>query len=217
MYKNDEKIYETIMLKELKEEDIKENIKKGKFIISSFEKNSVVHFEGDACNNLEIIISGRVSVDRLDETGGILTISEFTEGDMIGGNLLFSKLPKYPMTIITKEDTVIIKIERELLFELFRDNSSFLRKYLEYVTDHSVILSHKIKEYMGKSIRESIISYLEYEVIRQGSNCVTLNLTKKDLAEKLGVQRTSLSRELTKMKNDGLIYFDRESITLIDG
>ena len=40
-------------------------------------------------------------------------------------------------------------------------------------------------------------------------------MTKKVLADKIGVQRTSLSRELSKMKNDGLIDFDSESITIL--
>ncbi len=43
-----------------------------------------------------------------------------------------------------------------------------------------------------------------------------LRLTKKSLAEKFGVQRTSLSRELNKMREDGLIDYDAYSITIID-
>ena len=35
------------------------------------------------------------------------------------------------------------------------------------------------------------------------------------LAEKIGVQRTSLSRELAKMREDGLVVFDEKSITLL--
>ena len=47
-------------------------------------------------------------------------------------------------------------------------------------------------------------------------NCsFNLNTTKKALAEKFGVQRTSLSRELAKMKKDGLIDYDVKTITLL--
>jgi len=41
-------------------------------------------------------------------------------------------------------------------------------------------------------------------------------MTKKELAERLGIQRTSLSRELNKMKKDGLIDYDAHSITICD-
>jgi DNA-binding transcriptional regulator LsrR (DeoR family) len=59
------------------------------------------------------------------------------------------------------------------------------------------------------------MNLLEYESKRQNTNYIKLNMTKKALAEKIGVQRTSLSRELAKMRKDGLIVFDRTSITLL--
>jgi CRP-like cAMP-binding protein len=86
---------------------------------------------------------------------------------------------------------------------------------LEYVSDHSTILGFKLKSYVNRTIRENILSFLEHEKKKQNSNRIILNMTKKDLANKIGVQRTSLSRELSKMKNDGLIDFDLKSIILL--
>jgi DNA-binding transcriptional regulator LsrR (DeoR family) len=59
------------------------------------------------------------------------------------------------------------------------------------------------------------MSFLKYECKKQNSNHIKLNISKKALAEKIGVQRTSLSRELAKMRKDGLILYDIESIELI--
>ena len=59
------------------------------------------------------------------------------------------------------------------------------------------------------------MNYLNYESKKQNSNHIKLNITKKALAEKIGVQRTSLSRELAKMRKDGLIQFDSDTITLL--
>ena len=67
-----------------------------------------------------------------------------------------------------------------------------------------------------KSIKESIIEFLNYEYYSQKSKEIKLNMTKKELAERLGIQRTSLSRELNKMKKDGLIDYDAHSITICD-
>ena len=68
---------------------------------------------------------------------------------------------------------------------------------------------------MNRTIRESIISYLDYERKKQNSNIIKLSMTKKALAERIGVQRTSLSRELAKMREDGLIEFTPVSISLL--
>lgn len=119
------------------------------------------------------------------------------------------------MTVSTQLPTDILEIDKEALFELFCNNPSFLRTYLELTSDRAFILGDKIKHYINKTIRESIMNYLNYESKKQKSNHIKLNITKKALAERIGVQRTSLSRELAKMRKDGLILFDTDSITLL--
>jgi CRP/FNR family transcriptional regulator, dissimilatory nitrate respiration regulator len=155
-------------------------------------------------------------VERIDESGDFLVVAEFYSDDILGGNLLFSKKPYYPMTITTQLPSIILEIPKDLLFNLFCENPLFLRTYLGSVSDHASILSDKIKHYINKSIRESLVSYLRFEQKRQNTNKIALNISKKMLADKIGVQRTSLSRELKKMQNDGLILFDANHITIIN-
>lgn len=187
----------------------------GSFRTSKYGKNNIVHFVGEVCTKLEIILSGKVVVERIDKAGNLMTIAEFFSGDILGGNLLFSKNPHYPMTVTAKEPTVILEISKSRLFQLFSDNHEFLMSYLEYVSDHATILGDRIKHYVNRTIRESIMSYLNYERKKQNSNVIKLNITKKALAERIGVQRTSLSRELAKMRDEGLINFDSDSVELL--
>lgn len=215
MTKNINLIRSTALIKFLSDEDILTNVKNGKFKVTSYKKSSVVHFDGETCSKLEIILSGKVVVDRIDESGNLLTISAFYKDNILGGNLLFSKSPYYPMTVSTQLPTDILEIDREALFELFCNNPIFLQMYLELTSDRAFILGDKIKHYINKTIRESIMNYLNYESKKQNSNHIKLNITKKSLAERIGVQRTSLSRELAKMRKDGLILFDTDSITLL--
>ncbi|CUX14726.1 Crp/Fnr family transcriptional regulator [Clostridium sp. C105KSO13] len=215
MTQNINLIRSTALIKSLSDEDILTNLNSGKFKVTSYKKSSVVHFDGETCNKLEIVLSGKVVVDRIDESGNLLTISEFYKDDILGGSLLFSKNPYYPMTVLTQLPTDILEIDREVLFELIYNNPMFLRTYLELISDRTFILGDKIKHYINRTIRESIMNYLNYERKNQNSNQIKLNITKKALAEKIGVQRTSLSRELAKMRKDGLIQFDSDTITLL--
>lgn len=215
MHKYDKFIQNTILLNHLSNETIVKNLNSGKFKIVSYNKNNIIHFEGEKCQKLEIILNGKVVVERIDESGKLLTISGFYKDDILGGNLLFSKKPYYPMTVSTRLPTVILEIDKDVLFELFCSNAIFLRTYLEFISDHASMLGDKIKNYANKTIRENIMSYLIYETKKQNSNHIKLNISKKALAEKMGVQRTSLSRELAKMKREGLILYDADSMTLL--
>ena len=203
------------LIKSIRPEEMEFFLDEGSFKTTEYKKNNIVHFVGEACSKLEIILSGTVAIERIDESGSLMTIAEFMSGDVLGGNLMFSKNPHYPMTVTAKQPTVILEINRTRLFQLFSDNHGFLKSYLEYVSDHTVILGDRIKHYVNRTIRESIMSYLNYERKKQNGNMIRLGITKKALAEKIGVQRTSLSRELAKMRADGLIRFDIDSIELL--
>ena len=203
------------LIKSIKPEEIESYLSEGSCKITQYGKNNIVHFVGEVCSKLEIILSGKVVIERIDESGNLMTIAEFFGGDVLGGNLMFSKNPYYPMTVTAKEATLILEINKDRLFSLFSDNHEFLKSYLEYVSDHTVILGDRIKHYVNRTIRESIISYLDYECKKQNSNIIKLSMTKKALAERIGVQRTSLSRELAKMREDGLIEFTPVSISLL--
>lgn len=134
--------------------------------------------------------------------------------DYIGANLLFSSRNKYPMTVAVETDTVILHLERELVVDLIQRNRSFMEGLLQAISDQTLILTDKINAISLSTIRKQLLSYLHYESRIQQSNTITLNLSKKKLAEKLGVQRSSLGRELQKMRNDGLVSYDRKTITL---
>ncbi len=196
-------------------ENIDDCLRDGGLRIRVYAKNNIVHFAGEACSKFEIVLSGKVAVEHIDESGNLMSIAEFYGNEILGGNLLFSKNPRYPMTITAKQATVVLEINKERLFELFTGNRDFLASYLEYVSDHAVILGDRIKDYANKTIRERVMNYLEYERKRQNSNRIQLNITKKAWAERIGVQRTSLSRELSNMKKDGLIWYDSKFIELL--
>lgn len=204
------------LMKSITPQEIESYLIEGSCKITQYRKNNIVHFVGEVCSKLEIILSGKVVIERIDESGNLMTIAEFLGGDVLGGNLMFSKNPYYPMTVTAKEATLILEINKDRLFRLFSDNHEFLSSYLEYVSDHTVILGDRIKHYVNRTIRESIISYLNFESKKQNSSIIKLSMTKKALAERIGVQRTSLSRELAKMREGGLIEFNSVSITLLN-
>lgn len=212
---NSQLIRNATLLNSVPHDAIKAHLENGDFRVVRYEKDNVLHLEGEECTKLELILSGEIVVEHISESGDLLTVAEFVGGDTLGGNILFSANPYYPLTVATRSAAVVMEIHREVVFKLCSQRPMFLQSFLQHVSDHAFILGDKIKYYAKKSIRERVLSYLHQEQQRQCTNLIQLNMTKKELAEKIGVQRTSLSRELAKMRDDGLILFDRDSITLL--
>ena len=149
------------------DDDLMSYLRDNHFKIKSYGKNTVLHFEGEPCHHLEIILSGRVVVDRIDESGNLLTVSEFNRDDILGGSLMFSRNPRYPMTVSTQIPTEILEIETQVLFNTFHENQEFLRTYLELISDHASILGNTIKHHVHTSIRESLLGFIQNECKKQ--------------------------------------------------
>ncbi|QRN86695.1 Crp/Fnr family transcriptional regulator [Clostridia bacterium] len=206
----------SVLLQSLPPSLVKEYIQSGRFQIASYSKDQILHMEGDICTQLEIVIKGSIAIERIDKSGGLLTVILFESGKLLGANLVFSNEPNYPMTVTAKANSTVLCIKKGLAFELLSIYPKFLLTFLELISVQSVQLGTKIKHHVRRTIREAIISYLEQEYLQQGDTTIHLNLSKKALAERMGVSRTSLSRELQKMKLDKLIDYDRHSIRMLD-
>jgi len=120
------------------------------------------------------------------------------------------------MTSTCGKDCILIKLKKNLILDLCRTNNEFLVSFLSLLSDKTLFVTDILHYLAHKSIRDMIIVYLKTEYIRQKSQTIKLNITKQELAEKFGVQRPSLSRELKKMRNDGLVKYDAKSIYICD-
>jgi len=204
------------LLKTIPESYWEQNLNANKQIqVKKYSQGKIIHFDGDCCSSIDVILNGQVVIERIDDAGNLMRITEFYPDDVLGGNLLFSKNPCYPMMVTAKTEVTLLSIAKNLVFDFCATNKDFLKVYLEYISDHSLLLGEKLKHYVNRSIRESIIAYLKSEYKIQKSQTLQLRLTKKELADRIGVQRTSLSRELQKMKNEGLVEYDKSSISIL--
>lgn len=190
--------------------------KSSKYNINAYEKGQIVHLQNEICLAMDIILDGQISVQKIDKDGNILKIIVLTRGDILGANLIFSSRNSYPMTIISESKSVVLQIYKESILSFCKENTSFMAGMMSTISDKTLVLTDKIDAISLKTIRQRINDFLKYEYHIQRSNKIKLNITKKELAERLGVQRSSLSRELNKMRSDGLVEYDSRSITIKD-
>lgn len=206
---------ESPLLKKLSDEIIAQSFEDGSILLNKYKENEIVHLEGETCNSIEIVLEGMLFIDNIDIEGDILRIAELKKGDLIAGNIVFLENPKYPMTITTITEVTLAEIEKEKLLNLLGENKLFLSEFLRLMASNTMILSNKIKDKDKSTLRQKIMTYLKYEEARQNKKDILLPYSKKDLANKFDVQRTSLSRELKKMENDNLIVLNKRAILIL--
>ena len=75
-------------------------------------------------------------------------------------------------------------------------------------------LTTKIQHTSKRSIREKVLSYLSEESRKNESSYFTIPFTRQQMADFLAVDRSALSKELARMKQEGLIEFERNQFHL---
>lgn len=198
------------------QKELMQLFKASTYKIKEYKKGQVIHFQNEVCLYMDIVLIGQVIVQNIDKEGNILTVSTFSPSDIMGVNLLFSSNNYFPMTVSSKSDALVMHIYKDLVLQLCQDNIEFLTKLIGIISDKTLTLTNKINSISLKTIRQSIIDFLAYEYHTQKTNIIKLNTSKKEMAERLGVQRPSLMREFNKMRKDGLLEYDAKTITVTD-
>ena len=78
------------------------------------------------------------------------------------------------------------------------------------------MLNKKVKSTSLKSVKHKVVDYILDKSTMLDSNVIKLNESKEDIAGYLGIPRPSLSRELIKLRDENIIEFDRNSITILN-
>lgn len=191
------------------------NIDIDKIEVNEYPSNYTIELEGDPSLYIGIVLEGRVFVKAYSLSGKDFIISTLDPGMIFGDVLLFgTKSNTYPGNLITSGKTVIAIIQNNQVRDLILTSPNFATNYLSILSDKVYSINHKSKLLSQDSVRDKILFYLHQEMKHQQNNKIKLNMTKEELAKNLYMQRPSLSRELIKMRDEGIIEYDRWTITL---
>lgn len=204
------------LFKEFSESEFSDLESSNLYRICEYAKDDIIFSEDEECTALSIVLEGLVEIQKIDVLGKILSIVQLTPGHTFGEVLIFSDKSSFPMTVVAKSYTVVLHLKKDQVIELCRNNSKFLSAYLRLISNKALTLNLKLKEVTLKTIRQKICDFILQQYKNQKNLNIRLYITKKDWADKIGVQRPSLSRELIKMKDEGIIDFNKNTIIIKD-
>ena len=179
---------------------------KGK--MKTYEKNDLIFNEGDKCNYVCIVTNGAVKISTTSSLYNEFIISTIKSGESFGENLIFSERPYYLGDIIATKKTSILFLSKNNYLKYVNEN---LEEFLQENSKRYLLLQQRTKILLQKSIREKILFYLISKY--NSTNSLDIKITsKEELAKYLNIERPSLSRELIKLKEEGIIDYDRHFI-----
>ena len=151
-----------------------------------YPKGDTIFYEGDTIKRICII-----------EKGSVRSEKNYADGEVHILNVL----------------TVVSFSIESLNKETFRKPVKNI--LIEMMADENIRMGHKIEILAERGLRDRVIVYLNILARRFQSNVVTVPLSREQLASYLCVNRSALSNELSKMRQDGIISFKGREFCLL--
>lgn len=207
-----------LLFKNLDDEEIEEILTKTNSKFSSYQKDSYIFYDGDFPENMYILVDGQVIVEKNDVNGKKLIMNSFDEsGTMFGEVFIFLSDKNFEYSCMALKDSTVVEIPRNFLDQIKSQDKYYktlTSNMLEILAGKAFHLNNKIIIHSSYSLRQKILNYIIQ--LNPESDTVDLGFNRKQLAEYIGTTRPSLSRELMKMEDDGLIKVDGNIVRLID-
>lgn len=200
----------------MENEYIKNILKEKNYKIVNYNKGDIIAIEDSECEYIGIVLSGSVEIENIYESGRSLTIQRFIEGSTFGEAIVFSTRKTYPATVIASVKSNIMFISNNTIIELCSSDKNFLWNFMSLLSEKVLMINNKMKIISLSSIRQKLAKFILEQVNIQKSEKIKLNINKKELAEYLGIQRPSLSRELIRMQEDGILESNKNEINVLD-
>jgi CRP-like cAMP-binding protein len=219
--KNDESLksvlHDTALFKNLSEEEIQSCLACSKAESIYYEKGEMVFSEEDHPACLPMLISGSVTLgmDYSDGKRNIIAMFE-NKGDIFGQELILIGESKYGMYAQTQTKSLILMIPKDFLVGTCERNCGFhstlISNMLLMMAQKSLTLNERLEIMSCSTLRQKIAKMILFSIGDKSS--MSVSMSRQEIADFLNAARPSLSRELMRMQNDGLITVEGRKITV---
>ncbi|NLD45661.1 MAG: Crp/Fnr family transcriptional regulator [Clostridiaceae bacterium] len=188
--------------------------------IVSCRKNEFIVASGEKFVGIGILLSGSASVSKENFSGNRVIIEILKPGEMFGEMAAFSKNAVWPASVLTQDECSVIFISPEKIIgeceKMCPSHKSLMKNMLRIVSEKALMLNRKVEYLSIKSMRAKICTYLFEQYKKSGSKLFMIPMNRNELADFLNVSRPSMSREMSRLREEGIIDFHRDSIRIND-
>jgi CRP-like cAMP-binding protein len=177
----------------------------------AYEKDETIVWEGDAVKSVGILLSGSARSTKTDASGKLVIVTLIEPGNYIGLLLAASHDRTSPVTVQTMENlrVLFIPIRNILVRSDCPHHAKVIASLLDGIAEKALVLHDRNDCLIKPTIRAKVLTFLSRMALDTDSRSFTVPMGRDAMAEYLDVDRSALSRELSWMKRDGLIDYEK--------
>ena len=183
-----------------------------------FAKNEMILHQGEDITSVGMVLSGRVQIIEEDFWGNRNIIADVWPGEVFGESYAFLPGELLRVSVIAAEPSAVMMIDARHMLEICSSACRFHTRLVQNLLAESARknlgLTRKLSHMSKRNTREKLLSYLSSQSLAAGSDVFEIPFNRQQLADYLCVDRSAMSNELCKMRDEGLLTFDRSSFQL---
>ncbi|MCF2682651.1 Crp/Fnr family transcriptional regulator [Faecalicatena contorta] len=186
---------------------------------SSYEKGEYIRLEGDAADFIGIVLEGEIHVLQDDYYGNRNINFSFHAGDMFAEAFACAEAAELPVDILATSRAYILFLDRSMLFGECNKTCAFhsilIRNLLKIVAGKNMLLNQKLSYSSHKTTGEKIMAYLSDQAKLHHSSEFIIPFNRQELADYLGVERSAMSAEISRLQKQGRLITRRSYFKLL--
>ena len=186
--------------------------------IKEFRQGHAIALEGNEIRYFGLILEGSIDMIKEDVWGNRTLITRMSEGELFGETFACGIEQQSVVTFTAVGNVTVMMLPFMQVIHTCSNSCSFheklIRNLVHTIAMKNKSLMQKVEIITKKNLREKILAYLSIQAQMQNTRYFQIPLKRGELAQYLCADRSALTRELTQMREEHIIDFDRNTFRI---
>ncbi len=187
--------------------------------IRTYQKGEYVFRQGEHVNHICVLVEGSLHIQSDDYWGHHSIVNVIDVGGMFGEAYVAPDSGALLNDVVAIQESAVILLDVRRILTVCSSACKFhtmvVQNLFFAISEQNRKLVQKLNHMSNRSTREKLMSYLSAEAKRQKSSKFTIPLNRQQLADYLSVDRSAMSNELCKMRDEGLLTYEKSRFSLL--
>ena len=212
-------VKELRLFKNIKEEEFNRLYTSLGMYVKRYKKGSYITLSEEPVRCVSIVLEGVVHMESEDVWGNRTILVFMNRGDLFGETFACGTSQASVVNFLAARDVVALNIPfqagMQLTPDMDRSQVQLMGNILTSIADKNVRLMQKLDIVSKRTLREKLLTYFSLMARAHDSNEFDVPLGRVGLGEYLCADRSALTRELSRMRDDGLIEYEKNHFRLL--
>lgn len=207
------------LFKDFKEQDMESLLSCLNCHTKFYKSDEFVFLSGDTIQHVSIVLNGALDLLKENPAGNNHLIAFLGPSHIFAEGIVCTNNRISPVSVRVKRDSTILFIPYERITKpcgnLCSYHTRIINNMMMVLAEKNYNLNTKLELLMMKGMREKLAAYLLLEAKHSNGSTFQIIPNRNELSEFLNVSRTSMCRELGRMKDDNIIDYYQNSFKIV--